>query len=301
MKPARSLICSTRRRVHAELGEDLVGGVDEPLAGPLPTRGLDRCFVARGLDRFVHAHPDTLLTARPTSCRYTTVSNTVVYRIHRCIDPVRISPSARLQAAPTSLGATRVLTALHPRPLGVRRPQARADPLDRRARPRGWRRAALQPGHRQRLLHPRHGVAGGARLARRTRSRRSAVPRRRSSSSHPKGDTVEDAGVRSAIEDAVTALGDIGQVEQAVAPFDENVTGAVSEDERGRAHLDPVRRRADRHHRRHDQRRRRTRRRASRRRSRPARSRPSAGSSSATACRRSASPRSSACSSRSSC
>lgn len=34
----------------------------------------------------------------------------------------------------------------------------------------------------------------------------------------PKGDTVEDAGVRSAIDDAVTALGDIGQVEQAVSP-----------------------------------------------------------------------------------
>ncbi|WP_426738390.1 MMPL family transporter [Plantibacter sp. 2H11-2] len=48
----------------------------------------------------------------------------------------------------------------------------------------------------------------------------------------PKGDTVEDAGVRSAIDDAVTALGDIGQVEQAVSPFDENVTGAVSEDQR---------------------------------------------------------------------
>ena len=46
------------------------------------------------------------------------------------------------------------------------------------------------------------------------------------------GDTVEDAGVRSAIDDAVTALGDIGQVEQAVSPFDENVTGAVSEDQR---------------------------------------------------------------------
>jgi RND superfamily putative drug exporter len=48
----------------------------------------------------------------------------------------------------------------------------------------------------------------------------------------PEGDTVEDAGVRSAIDDAVTALGDIGQVEQAVSPFDENVTGAVSEDQR---------------------------------------------------------------------
>ncbi|WP_314140117.1 MMPL family transporter [uncultured Plantibacter sp.] len=48
----------------------------------------------------------------------------------------------------------------------------------------------------------------------------------------PEGDTVEDAGVRSTIDDAVTALGDIGQVEQAVSPFDENVTGAVSEDQR---------------------------------------------------------------------
>ncbi|WP_064294156.1 MMPL family transporter [Plantibacter sp. H53] len=48
----------------------------------------------------------------------------------------------------------------------------------------------------------------------------------------PEGDTVEDAGVRTAIDDAVTALGDIGQVEQAVSPFDENVTGAVSEDQR---------------------------------------------------------------------
>ncbi|WP_285038398.1 MMPL family transporter [Plantibacter sp. lyk4-40-MEA-4] len=48
----------------------------------------------------------------------------------------------------------------------------------------------------------------------------------------PEGGTVEDAGVRSAIDDAVTALGDIGQVEQAVSPFDENVAGAVSEDQR---------------------------------------------------------------------
>jgi RND superfamily putative drug exporter len=48
----------------------------------------------------------------------------------------------------------------------------------------------------------------------------------------PEGDTVEDTGVRSAIDDAVSALGDIGQVEQAVSPFDENVTGAVSDDHR---------------------------------------------------------------------
>nr|WP_228506786.1 MMPL family transporter [Plantibacter sp. VKM Ac-2880] len=48
----------------------------------------------------------------------------------------------------------------------------------------------------------------------------------------PAGDTVEDAAVRSAIDDAVTSLGRIDQVEQAVSPFDENITGAVSDDQR---------------------------------------------------------------------
>nr|WP_228497887.1 MMPL family transporter [Plantibacter sp. VKM Ac-2876] len=48
----------------------------------------------------------------------------------------------------------------------------------------------------------------------------------------PAGDTVDDADVRSAIDDAVTSLGRIDQVEQAVSPFDENITGAVSDDQR---------------------------------------------------------------------
>ncbi|KQQ52197.1 MMPL family transporter [Plantibacter sp. Leaf314] len=48
----------------------------------------------------------------------------------------------------------------------------------------------------------------------------------------PAGDTVEDTAVRSAIDDAVTSLGRIDQVEQAVSPFDENITGAVSDDQR---------------------------------------------------------------------
>lgn len=48
----------------------------------------------------------------------------------------------------------------------------------------------------------------------------------------PKGDTVDDGAVRSAIDDAVTGLGKIAQVEQAVSPFDENITGAVSDDQR---------------------------------------------------------------------
>lgn len=48
----------------------------------------------------------------------------------------------------------------------------------------------------------------------------------------PAGDTVDDADVRSAIDDAVTSLGRIDQVEQAASPFDENITGAVSDDQR---------------------------------------------------------------------
>ncbi|WP_138946334.1 MMPL family transporter [Plantibacter sp. M259] len=48
----------------------------------------------------------------------------------------------------------------------------------------------------------------------------------------PAGDTVDDADVRSAIDDAITSLGRIDQVEQAVSPFDENITGAVSDDQR---------------------------------------------------------------------
>jgi RND superfamily putative drug exporter len=48
----------------------------------------------------------------------------------------------------------------------------------------------------------------------------------------PAGGSVEDTAVRSAIDDAVTSLGRIDQVEQAVSPFDENITGAVSDDQR---------------------------------------------------------------------
>lgn len=48
----------------------------------------------------------------------------------------------------------------------------------------------------------------------------------------PEGDTVEDGAVRSAIDDAVSGLGKLSQVEQAVSPFDENITGAVSDDQR---------------------------------------------------------------------
>ncbi|MGK9149131.1 MMPL family transporter [Plantibacter flavus] len=48
----------------------------------------------------------------------------------------------------------------------------------------------------------------------------------------PAGDTVEDGATRTAIDDAVGSLSDIAQVQQAVSPFDENITGAVSDDQR---------------------------------------------------------------------
>jgi len=47
----------------------------------------------------------------------------------------------------------------------------------------------------------------------------------------PDGDSVEDGATRTAIDDAVASLGDIDQVQQAVSPFDENITGAVSDDD----------------------------------------------------------------------
>ncbi|HXH34746.1 MAG TPA: MMPL family transporter [Plantibacter sp.] len=46
----------------------------------------------------------------------------------------------------------------------------------------------------------------------------------------PTGDSVEDGATRTAIDDAVASLGDIAQVQQAVSPFDEDITGAVSDD-----------------------------------------------------------------------
>ncbi|SFN69482.1 MMPL family transporter [Mycetocola miduiensis] len=47
----------------------------------------------------------------------------------------------------------------------------------------------------------------------------------------PEGDAVTDEDVSVTIEASVTALNDLDQVERAVSPFDENVTGAVSEDD----------------------------------------------------------------------
>jgi RND superfamily putative drug exporter len=46
----------------------------------------------------------------------------------------------------------------------------------------------------------------------------------------PEGDAVTDESVSVAIEASVNALNDLDQVEQAVSPFDENVSGAVSDD-----------------------------------------------------------------------
>jgi RND superfamily putative drug exporter len=46
----------------------------------------------------------------------------------------------------------------------------------------------------------------------------------------PDGDAVTDDSVSVAVEASVVALNDLDQVERAVSPFDENVTGAVSED-----------------------------------------------------------------------
>ncbi|WP_411719694.1 MMPL family transporter [Mycetocola sp.] len=46
----------------------------------------------------------------------------------------------------------------------------------------------------------------------------------------PDGDAVTDDGLTSAIEASVGALNDLDQVAQAVSPFDENVTSAVSDD-----------------------------------------------------------------------
>ncbi|WP_203137427.1 MMPL family transporter [Microbacterium sp. JZ31] len=45
------------------------------------------------------------------------------------------------------------------------------------------------------------------------------------------GDAVTDATYRDAIEDTVDELGDVEKVSSATSPFDENVTGMVSEDE----------------------------------------------------------------------
>ncbi|RWZ53131.1 MMPL family transporter [Labedella phragmitis] len=47
----------------------------------------------------------------------------------------------------------------------------------------------------------------------------------------PDGKTVEDDEVTGAIEDAVTEIDDLPDVDSAVSPFDENVDGAISEDE----------------------------------------------------------------------
>ncbi|MFT2817468.1 MMPL family transporter [Leifsonia sp. A12D58] len=46
----------------------------------------------------------------------------------------------------------------------------------------------------------------------------------------PEGSTVEDDAMKTAITDAITAIDDLDQVAQAVSPFDENLTGAVSDD-----------------------------------------------------------------------
>ncbi|MGG7507852.1 MMPL family transporter [Plantibacter sp. YIM 135249] len=46
----------------------------------------------------------------------------------------------------------------------------------------------------------------------------------------PKGEDVTDTATKQAITDAIKALDDVKGVAQAVSPFDENITGAVSED-----------------------------------------------------------------------
>jgi RND superfamily putative drug exporter len=46
----------------------------------------------------------------------------------------------------------------------------------------------------------------------------------------PSGDSVTDADIADAITASVDALNDLDQVEQAVSPFDENVSGAVNDD-----------------------------------------------------------------------
>jgi RND superfamily putative drug exporter len=47
----------------------------------------------------------------------------------------------------------------------------------------------------------------------------------------PDGGSVEDEDVTSAIDDAVASIDDLGDVDSAVSPFDENVDGAISDDE----------------------------------------------------------------------
>lgn len=48
----------------------------------------------------------------------------------------------------------------------------------------------------------------------------------------PDGGSVEDEDITSAIDDAVASIDDLEDVDSAVSPFDENVDGAVSDDER---------------------------------------------------------------------
>jgi RND superfamily putative drug exporter len=48
----------------------------------------------------------------------------------------------------------------------------------------------------------------------------------------PAGSTVEDDDVKGPIEDTVADLEDLGQVDSAVSPFDENIDGPVSDNER---------------------------------------------------------------------
>lgn len=48
----------------------------------------------------------------------------------------------------------------------------------------------------------------------------------------PSGSTVEDADVKGPIEDTVKSLDDLKQVDSAVSPFDENIDGPVSDNER---------------------------------------------------------------------
>jgi len=48
----------------------------------------------------------------------------------------------------------------------------------------------------------------------------------------PAGSTVESSAVRTAVESAVDDLSDLEQVDTVVSPYDKNISGAVSEDER---------------------------------------------------------------------
>ncbi|GAA1862939.1 MMPL family transporter [Myceligenerans crystallogenes] len=47
----------------------------------------------------------------------------------------------------------------------------------------------------------------------------------------PDGTTIEDPAVRDVVEEAVDALGDVGQVEAVTSPYDDQLTASVSDDE----------------------------------------------------------------------